>query len=134
MSTGSMFVAMADALGVITEVSWPYRVTFSHSTVTKGPAGGNIAGSPANSTPINVPCRYRVANSKELAFAGKTQAGVIYAIIVPNSFSDALVDVDSTSTATIAATDGGEPARTYSVIAPQRYMGLEIVVLASIES
>lgn len=134
MSTGSQFVAMADAFGVMTEASWPYRITFSRTATTTGTAGGQILGSATNNEPTGIPCRYRPANGREIQLAGKTVPGVLYSIFIPNSYSDQLVDVTSESTGTIAATTGGEPARAFSVVAPLREMGLQVVVLATIGS
>lgn len=133
MTVGSQFVAMSGALDVITAASWPYRVTFSRTSTTTGTAGGQIVGSVTNATPASVPCRYRPSNGKEIQLAGKTVAGVLYSIFVPNSYNDSLIDVDAGCKAAIAATTGGEPARTFNVVAPLREMGLQIIVLATIE-
>ena len=131
MTTGSQFVALSEAYGSIASAIYPYRITFSRSSVTKGTAGGNIVGAPSDNSPADLPCRYRPANGKEIQLAGQTVSGVLYSIAIPNSFSNALVDVDSGCVGTIAATTGGEPSSTYKVVAPLRDMGLQIVVLAT---
>lgn len=134
MSTGTQFVAMANAFGVMTEAQWPYRVTFSRATESTGSDGGATIGSSSASEPTGIPCRYRPANGREIQLAGKTVPGVLYSIFIPNSYSDSLVDVTSESTGTIAATTGGEPARSFSVVAPLREMGLQVAVLAAMGS
>ena len=129
-----MFEAMGSALGVMTEASWPDTVTFRRPLTTKGSAGGNVVSATGNPTsPQNVPVRYRPARGKETTLAGKPISGTIYMLFVPNSFEEALVDVDGACLAIIAARPGGEQARTLQVHWIGREMGLEITLLCSFE-
>lgn len=131
MSTGSQFVAMSKALGVMS-ATWPFRVTFKRATTTKGTSGGNLVANPA-AIASDIPCIYRPSSGSERELAGKPIAGISYTLFVPGQHESSLVQVDSECTATIAATTGGEPERTLNVIAPLRRMGLMILVLCSIE-
>lgn len=129
----SMFNTMAVAFGTMTAAMYTDTVTFKRSGVTKGSAGGNIIGSPTNNTPANVPCRYQPASASERELAGKAISGTAYMIYVPAQFSSALIDVDSKCQAVIAARSGGEPARTMNVQTVERFSGLEIALLATLE-
>lgn len=134
MSTATMFEAMGSALGVISAASYPDTVTFRRPLTTKGSAGGNIVSATGNPTsPQDVPVRYRPASGREITLAGKPISGTAYMLKVPNSFEDALVDVDGTCLAIIAARPGGEQARTLQVQWIGRNMGLEVIILASFE-
>lgn len=114
---------------------FPDTVTFKRSTVTKGSAGGNLAPASANTTPASVPCRYRPAGAGERELAGKAISGTAYMIFVPAQYSSALIDVDSKCQAVIAARSGSpaEPARTLNVQTVERYEGVEIAILATLE-
>lgn len=131
----TMFNSMASAFSVMTAAMYSDVVTFKRSTVTKGTAGGNLAGAPANTTPASVPCRYRPASGSERELSGKTLSGTAYMIFVPAQYSSALIDVDSKCQAVIAARSGSpaEPARTMNVQTVERYEGIEIAVLATLE-
>lgn len=122
---------MGNALGAMAGSYWPYTVTFARVSETKSATGGNVR-STSNTTPANIPCIIRPASSKELQSTGKAQGSAVYAIVVPNHYSSALVDVDARCVGTTASVTGGEPSRVYNVIAPQRNMGLSIVVLATL--
>lgn len=134
MSTVGMFEAMGAALGVMGEAMYPDTVTFRRPTTTKGSAGGNVMSATGNPTdPQNVPVRYYPASGSEITQAGKPISGTSYMLKVPNSYEDALIDVDSTCLAIIAARPGGEEARTLRVQWIGRKMGIEIEILASFE-
>lgn len=126
--------AMAQAYQGMAEAMYEDRVTFNISSITKSSSGGNIVGSPS---PVasSIPCRPpRPASGKEIQSAGKTIAGTAYVIAVPAMYQDELVEVDSECTAVVAARNGGEVSRTFNVVAPLRKSGIEIEVLATIES
>ena len=129
-----MFEAMGAALGVIGAEMYPDTVTFRRPVTTKGADGGNIVSATGNPTePQNVPVRYRPASGRELTLTGKQISGTAYMLNVPNSFEDALIDVDAECLAIIAARPGGEQARTLQVQWIGRHLGIEVKVLASIE-
>ena len=129
-----MFEAMGAALGVMTEAMYPDTVTFRRPVTSKGSAGGNIVSATGNPTePQNVPVRYRPASGREITLAGKPISGTSYMLNVPNNYQDALVDVDGTCLAIIAARPGGEEARTMQVHWIGRESGLEIGILVSFE-
>ncbi len=125
--------AMSEAYSVSSAAMYEDRVTFQRSTSTKGSDGGDLAPVPVDTT-AGVPCRYRPATGKESEVSGKTVSGTTYMIFVPSSFADALVDVDAKCQAVMAARDGGEVSRTFNVVAPLRYMGIEIECLVTIEA
>lgn len=125
---------MGFALGVMSAAQYPDTVTFRRPDTTKGSAGGNVVSATGNPTsPQDVPVRYRPVRGNEITLAGKPISGTLYMLKVPNSFSDALVDVDGTCLAIIAARPGGEQARTMQVQWIGRDRGLEVWVLASFE-
>jgi len=112
--------------------SFPDRVTFQRSTKTKGADGGIVKADPLD-TSSDIPCRYKPSSAREISLVGKTIAGVAYTIYVPAIYSDELIDVDSECLAVIAEREDSEPERTFSVVAPLRYEGIEIAVLCQIQ-
>lgn len=129
-----MFEAMGAALGVIAAAQYPDTVTFRRPIETKGTAGGNIVNATGNPTsPQNIPCRYRPASGSETPLAGKTISGSTYMLFIPNNFDDALIDVDPSCLAQIAARPGGEEGREMQVQWIGRHSGLEVQLLCSFE-
>lgn len=112
--------------------SWPDLVTFKRETFAVDTVGGSTS-TLANTTPANVPARWRPLKASEKQAGDKMVAGADYVIAVPSQFSSALVDVDANSQAVLAARSGGEPERTFKILGVIRDIGLEIKVLASIE-
>lgn len=134
MSTATMFEAMGTGLGVMASASFPDTVTFRRPIVTKGSAAGNILDATGNPTsPQSVPVLIRPANGKEIQLAGKTVSGSVYTLLIPNAFDEQLVDVDATCLAQVAARAGGEEGRAYQVHYIDRFYGIYIRVIGSIE-
>jgi hypothetical protein len=131
----NQFTAMASAYGTVAAAMYGDTVTFRRPAISKGSAGGNLAGSPTATTPASIPCRYRPASGREIQLAGKPVSGTAYMIFVPAQFSSQLVDVDGECQAVIAARGGdlGEPSRSLQVQWIGRDRGIETHVLASSE-
>lgn len=133
MLTTGMFEAMATALGTIGQAMYPDSVTFRRPVSIKGPDMGNLVVATGNPTnPQNIPVRYRIASGEESQRAEQTVSTTAYMLMIPNQFKNALVDVDGSCLAIIAARDGGEEAKTLNVLWIGRIVGIEIAVLASL--
>lgn len=132
MSNAYRATQLAIEVGRRASESFPDTVTFSRPTSAKDSSGGTTYTN-ANTSPANVPCRYRPSSGDEVELAGKTISGNAYTIIVPAYFSSALVDVDSKSKAVVAARSGGEVSRTFNIVSIGRVEGICIHLLATIE-
>lgn len=107
-------------------------VTFKRPSNTADAVGG-VTTTLANTTPTTVPCRYRPASGSERSVGDKVISGNAYMIFVPAQYSSSLIDVDAKCQAVIASRTSGEPSRTFHIHAIERYEGVEIAILATLE-
>lgn len=112
---------------------FPDTVTFSRPSSATDSVGG-VTKTLSENSPEDIPCRYRPASGDEIQRSNKVLSKMAYMLFVPGRYEAELIDVDAKCSAVVAARDSGEPSRTFNIQWVGRYEGVEIQLLATLES